>query len=120
MMKKKLITNSHYKIKIKHKTLDSGLNKRQAELKKLIDQHGTALKKGQTFYYLDGRQFHCLLNQTAINKIMQENQNKTKILDKLTINKYITEEILKDGLPISQFLFASMKTFENDEIYISP
>ena len=42
---KKLVTNSHYKIKIKHKTLDSGLNKRQAELKKLIDQHGTALKK---------------------------------------------------------------------------
>ena len=44
-MKKKIITNSHYKIKIKHKTLDSGLNKRQAELKKLIGQHGTALKK---------------------------------------------------------------------------
>ena len=42
---KKLVTNSHYKIKIKHKTLDSGLNKRQAELKKLFDQHGTALKK---------------------------------------------------------------------------
>ena len=42
---KKLVTNSHYKIKIKHKTLDSGLNKRQAELKKLIGQHGTALKK---------------------------------------------------------------------------
>ena len=42
---KKLVTNSHYKIKIKHKALDSGLNKRQAELKKLIDQHGTALKK---------------------------------------------------------------------------
>ena len=42
---KKLVTNSHYKIKIKHKTLDSGLNKRQAELKKLIDQHGTAFKK---------------------------------------------------------------------------
>ena len=51
---------------------------------------------------------------------MQENQNKTKKLDKLTINKYITEEILKDGLPVSQFLFASMKTFKNDEIYISP
>lgn len=62
------------------------------------------------FYYLNERQFHWLLYQTAINKIMRENKSKTEKLDKLKIDKCLTEKYLKLD---SQF--PRTEPFKNDE-----